>query len=65
MNEDKSKNEDTIATILSYPFPEEFNKGRIKEMFQIFQSQDKDDLTEELKIILKYAKAKVGYLIKG
>ena len=65
MNEDKSKNEATVAKIFSDPFPEEFNKGRIREMFQIFQSQEKDDLTEELKIILKYAKAKVGYLIKG
>ena len=62
MDEYKSKNEDTIAPILSDPFPAEFNKGRIREMFQMFQSQDKDDLTEELKIILKYAKAKVSYL---
>ena len=65
MDEEHSKNEATIAPILSDPFPEEFNKGRIREMFQIFQSQGKDDLTEELKIILKYAKAKVSYLIKG
>ena len=62
MDEYKSKNEDTIAPILSDPSPAEFNKGRIREMFQIFQSQDKDDLAEELKIILKYAKAKVSYL---
>ena len=60
MNEEQSKNEATIAPILSDPFPEEFNKGRIWEMFQIFQSQDKDHLTEELKIIVKFAKAKVS-----
>ena len=61
MNEEHSKNDDdTIAPIFSDPFPEEFNKGRIWEMFQIFQSQDKDHLTEELKIIVKFAKAKVS-----
>ena len=65
MDEEHGNNEATIAPILSDPFPTEFNKGRIREMFQIFQSQDTDDLTEELKIILKYAKAKVSYLIKG
>ena len=65
MDEELSKNEATIAPILSDPFPEEFNKGRIREIFQILQSQDKDDLREELKTILKYAKAKVSYLIKG
>ena len=65
MDKEQGKNEATVATIFSDPFPAEFNKGRIREMFQMFQSQDKDDLTEELKIILKYAKAKVSYLIKG
>ena len=65
MDEEHSKNEATIATIFSDPFPTEFNKSRIREIFQILQSQDKDDLREELKTILKYAKAKVSYLIKG
>ena len=48
-----------LDALFSNPFPEEFNQIRIREMFGMFQSQDRDDLTEELKTILKYAKAKV------
>ena len=51
-----------LDALFSNPFPEEFNQIRIREMFGMFQSQDRDDLAKELETILKYAKAKVIYL---
>ena len=63
IDDEQSNHEDpeTLDALFSYPFPEEFNQIRIREMFGMFQNQDRDDLTEELKTILKYAKAKVIY----
>ena len=66
IDDEQSNHEDpeTLDALFSYPFPEEFNQIRIREMFGMFQSQDRDDLTEELKTILKYTKAKVIYFQK-
>ena len=63
IDDEQSNHEDpeTLDALFSYPFPEELNQIRIREMFGMFQSQDRDDLTEELKTILKYTKAKVIY----
>ena len=66
IDDEQSNHEDpeTLDALFSYPFPEELNQIRIREMFGMFQSQDRDDLTEELKTILKYTKAKVIYFQK-
>ena len=66
IDDEQSNHEDPemLDALFSYPFPEEFNQIRIREMFGMFQSQDRDDLTEELKTILKYTKAKVIYFQK-
>ena len=63
IDDEQSNHEDpeTLDALFSYPFPEEFNQIRIREMFGMFQSQDRDDLAKELETILKYAKAKVIY----
>ena len=46
---------ETLDTIFADSFPKEINKDKIKEIFEILQSQERPDLVKEMKklILLK------------
>ena len=62
MDDEQSNHKDSDTdTLFLGTFPEEVNQDRIRQIFQILQSQDRNDLTEDLKTLVKLAKAKVSF----